>query len=170
MSFARSWQAVEMALRRKSDADRNRSLGLIYIDVTDDEVAAKPKKEKGWFSSLFSSDEGEMKANQTSEYSVRVQSQGVAVTNVTLEKSNTCPPLIFLRRFSSSYVRHFSSFAPVQSSPLRFCVPVFDLREIIIRKRLLCLWPIKFWLPMTTCLFALHVPSIVVKSLRLLVD
>ncbi len=90
--FARSWQAVEAGLQTMgvSVVDRDRRLGLIFINVEGDEVVTEQAEKKGWFRSLFSSDD-EVDPSKATEYSVRVQSQG-DVTVVSLEKDlNTSP-------------------------------------------------------------------------------
>lgn len=106
LGFARSWQAVENALTTMgiTIVDRNRSLGLIYIDVNvkGDQITVQPEEENsGWLDGWFSGDEEDVAdaTSVNSEYSVRVQSSGGA-TNVTLEKDlNTLPPANISRQF-----------------------------------------------------------------------
>ncbi|MTI15164.1 outer membrane protein assembly factor BamC [Sansalvadorimonas verongulae] len=89
LGFARSWQGVELALKKTgiSVVDKNRSAGLIFINLPAGNLDGDEleKKDSGWFSGLFgSSDEDE--AAGMEEYRIRVQSVGSA-THVTLEKS-----------------------------------------------------------------------------------
>ena len=108
--FAPSWQAVENALTEMgiTIVDRNRTLGLIYIDVNvDGEQITPPQEEKnGWFSGWFSDDEkvAEAEAQASSEYTVRVHSVTEA-THITLEKDlNTLPPA----NVSKQFLEHLS--------------------------------------------------------------
>ena len=102
--FARSWQGVEAALSGTGIKvlDRNRSAGLIFIDLPGGDVEAVEKEEKkGWFSGLFgrSKSKGEEAVTGQDEYRVRVQSLG-DTTSVTLEKDlNTLPPINMSERF-----------------------------------------------------------------------
>ena len=92
--FARSWQAVEVALNSSGIKvqDKNRSAGLIFINLPSElNGQAEEKKDSGWFGGLFggSSDNDE---NGMEEYRIRVQSVGHA-THISLEKSlETLPP------------------------------------------------------------------------------
>jgi len=60
--FARTWRRVGIALDRIGLLvdDRNRSGGLYYLRITDD-FRSKIKEEKGWFASLFSSEQVKLK-------------------------------------------------------------------------------------------------------------
>ncbi|CAM3567994.1 outer membrane protein assembly factor BamC [Parendozoicomonas haliclonae] len=105
--FARSWQAVEVALNKAGVRvlDRNRSAGLIFISLSEGNSEARDGEESGWFGGLFGGDDEKPVAAE-SEYRLRVQSLGNA-TNVTLEKDlNTLPPAdmseAFLERLRSN--------------------------------------------------------------------
>jgi len=60
--FARTWRRVGIALDRIGLLvdDRNRSGGLYYLRITDD-FRSKVKEDKGWFASLFSSEQVKLK-------------------------------------------------------------------------------------------------------------
>lgn len=60
--FARTWRRVGIALDRIGlfVDDRNRSSGVYYLRITDD-FRDKIKEDKGWLSSLFSSDNVKLK-------------------------------------------------------------------------------------------------------------
>lgn len=63
--FGRGWRLTGLALDRIGLVveDRNRSAGIYYVSHVD-QLADAGLREKGWFSSLFSSGEGEQKSRQ----------------------------------------------------------------------------------------------------------
>ncbi|WP_194842691.1 outer membrane protein assembly factor BamC [Endozoicomonas sp. OPT23] len=94
LSFARSWSAVEAALKESgfNIMDRNRSAGLFYLSS---DVNAKKKESKGFFSGWFGGDDkadDEKGSESTEELRVRVAEQSGAV-RVSVEKdANTSAP------------------------------------------------------------------------------
>ena len=64
--FARTWRRVGIALDRIGllVEDRNRLSGLYYLRITED-FREKVKEEKGWLSSLFSSDDKSIKLKKS---------------------------------------------------------------------------------------------------------
>ena len=103
--FARTWQGVEVALDKAGIKvlDKNRSAGLIFINLPGGDVEAiEEQKSKGWFGGLFGG--GSSKSDDDAipgqdEYRIRVQSLGNA-TDVTLEKDlNTLPPVEMTEKF-----------------------------------------------------------------------
>ena len=85
LSFARSWSAVESALKEAglSIVDRNRSAGLLYVSSR---APAKEKESEGFFSGWFGSDDDkEAELQSAEELRVRVVEQAGAV-RVSVEK------------------------------------------------------------------------------------
>ncbi|WP_281646545.1 outer membrane protein assembly factor BamC [Parendozoicomonas sp. Alg238-R29] len=97
--FARSWQGVEVALKSAGIKvlDKNRSAGLIFIDLPGGKVdgSAETEEDSGWFGGMFGGSGDEKEKSDVpgqDEYRIRVQSVGNA-THVTLEKSlDVLPP------------------------------------------------------------------------------
>ncbi len=97
LSFARSWSAVESALKDAgfSVSDRNRSAGLLYITSG---TAVEKTESKGFFSGLFSSDEQEEQSEFSEELRVRVVEQsGTARVSVEKDANTSAPAEISLK-------------------------------------------------------------------------
>ncbi|MDR0564331.1 MAG: outer membrane protein assembly factor BamC [Azoarcus sp.] len=82
-TFDRAWRRVGLALDRVSFTveDRDRAKGLYFVRYVDPEIDNdQPKKEKGFFSRLFSSD----KKIEGAEYRLKVEGQGGGKSTVTV--------------------------------------------------------------------------------------
>lgn len=105
--FARSWQAVSVALDKAGIqvVDKNRSTGIFYIDLDDDETNKDDGNRKGFLGSFFG---GNADHEQTPKavYRVRISPIGEKV-HVTLEKDiNTLPPIDVSKKVLRSIKSH----------------------------------------------------------------
>ncbi|WP_211825703.1 outer membrane protein assembly factor BamC [Kistimonas asteriae] len=108
--FARSWQAVSVALSEAkiSVTDQNRSAGIFYIELG--EHKADKDDQKGFFGGLFggSADDSEDEETPKTAYRVRISPLGDEV-QVTLEKDlNTLPPVDVSEKVLQSIKSHLS--------------------------------------------------------------
>lgn len=80
--FARTWRRVGIALDRIGllVEDRNRSGGLYYLRITDD-FREKVKEEKGWLSSIFSSDDS-VKLKERYLLSINDENNGTTIISI----------------------------------------------------------------------------------------
>ena len=88
--FARTWRRVGIALDRIGllVEDRNRSGGLYYLRITDD-FREKVKEEKGWLSSLFSSNKVKLKERYLLSVSDEQDNTVISIYETTGAKANS---------------------------------------------------------------------------------
>ncbi len=106
--FARSWQAVSVALSEAKIqvVDQNRSAGVFYIELGDEKT--DKEDQKGFFSGLFGSSSDDSEEAPKTAYRVRVSPLGEEV-QVTLEKDiNTLPPVEVSEKVLQSIKSHLS--------------------------------------------------------------
>lgn len=87
--FARTWRRVGIALDRIGllVEDRDRSGGVFYLRITDD-FRDKVKEEKGWLSSLFSSDNVKLKKRYLLSVNKEKDSTTISISEKTGAKAN----------------------------------------------------------------------------------
>ena len=105
--FARSWQAVSVALDKAGIhvVDKNRSVGVFYIDLDDDEMDKDDGNRKGFLGSCFGSNADHEQTPRV-VYRVRISPIGEKVY-VTLEKDiNTLPPVDVSKKVLQSIKSH----------------------------------------------------------------
>ncbi len=87
--FARTWRRVGIALDRIGllVEDRNRSGGLYYLRITDD-FREKVKEEKGWLSSLFSSNKVKLRERYLLSVSDEQDNTVISIYETTGAKAN----------------------------------------------------------------------------------
>lgn len=88
--FARTWRRVGIALDRIGllIEDRNRSDGVFYLRITED-FNAKIKEDKGWLSSLFSSDNVKLKERYLLSVTADSNNMVISITETTGAKADS---------------------------------------------------------------------------------